>query len=629
MIITRIKANNVLKYETLDLQLPASGLIAISGPNESGKSSIGEAVCFALFGRTFSIAREEIEKVVRWGENHCAVTLDFTIDEQPYELSRFLDRDGNHSAKLVLAGEPDPVARGIAQVDEKLGEMLGFEYEQFVESFYLAQREITTPHPHSQAVKIMAGIAPMEHVVSDIEHEIRERRELMDEVQAECESVENEIDELGIEEGHLQALEHEKHDTVSQVERVQSTIDEMSTGLDTYCDNTSAAYKAMSARGRGKFFRFIFLMLALISGGVWALLTQGAHLPAAAELTKLLDVNLPQWQQIEIIWLAYAAAGFLVLFFYLWMRVSAKNRLIGRLHAEAGELATVLNAAREIDIDTSVDEEEEDAEVIDQEELDTDEAASQQADIPQRPELSDLQTLAPKIEVGEATARQVREYTEQELAWLKHVTELLSDEVKRLDDAVVGEQERLREAATLREVLAGMHDKRGEVLDRIELRNKSLELLNGAVSHLSNTFNRDIKELVARMLPLFTDNRYEHLQIDEDLTVRVFSNDKRDFMDLEEVSSGTQRQIMLALRLALSQKLLSRAVKGKQFAFLDEPFAFFDEERTRKAMVALSDLGEDIPQVWIVAQTFDENIEVDFEASLVCERDKNTLLLEA
>ena len=44
------------------------------------------------------------------------------------------------------------------------------------------------------------------------------------------------------------------------------------------------------------------------------------------------------------------------------------------------------------------------------------------------------------------------------------------------------------------------------------------------------------------MLPLFTDGRYEHLQIDDGLKVRVFSNDKRDFMDLEEVSSGTQRR---------------------------------------------------------------------------------------
>jgi exonuclease SbcC len=56
MIINRIRSEHVLKYAELDLHhLPQGGLIAISGPNESGKSTIGEIVCFALFGRTFSL----------------------------------------------------------------------------------------------------------------------------------------------------------------------------------------------------------------------------------------------------------------------------------------------------------------------------------------------------------------------------------------------------------------------------------------------------------------------------------------------------------------------------------------------------------------------------------------------
>ena len=54
MIINSVSAQNVLKYKSLDLHdLPAQGIIAVSGLNESGKSSIGETVCFALFGRTF------------------------------------------------------------------------------------------------------------------------------------------------------------------------------------------------------------------------------------------------------------------------------------------------------------------------------------------------------------------------------------------------------------------------------------------------------------------------------------------------------------------------------------------------------------------------------------------------
>ena len=64
MIIRSVHATNVLKYAELALDnLPATGLIAISGPNESGKSTIGETVCFALFGRTFSVPEDRLEKI--------------------------------------------------------------------------------------------------------------------------------------------------------------------------------------------------------------------------------------------------------------------------------------------------------------------------------------------------------------------------------------------------------------------------------------------------------------------------------------------------------------------------------------------------------------------------------------
>lgn len=629
MIISKIRAQNVLKYAELSIDLAEKGLIAISGQNESGKSSIGETVCFALFGRTFSIAPDEIHKVVRWGENHCAVTLNFSVESSHYVLSRFLDRDGNHSAKLSMLDEPEvPIARGVQSVADALFEVLGFEYEEFVESFYLAQREITTPHPHSQAVKIMAGMAPLEQVVKGLNGEIAEREELLGEVKAEWDAVDRDVKALGIQEGYMPKLEGDRHQTGEQLNDINGLIEEIATGVETCTTNTSLVYQAQSAKGRNGFLRFVVLLLALAAAAVWGLLTYAPDLPQAAMARDLLVQYVPQWEPAKSLWIAYAAATLGVLFLLLWIRGAGLKRRIRQLREESNQLGDILARAREIDIEDQVEAHEESTTDGDHAE----DALEDDADVlvaPERPEYAEFESLRSMLERGEATARMAREYSDRELGWLEYVADRLSSQIDELDAEIEEEQTRVQEAIDLSDVLTGLTDKREEVEQRIEDRRRGLELLHGAIAHLSNNFNRDVKDLVARMLPLFTDGRYEHLQIDQDLKVRVFSNDKRDFMVLEEVSSGTQRQIMLALRLALSKKLLSRTVKGKQFAFLDEPFAFFDQERTRRALHALADLGDDISQVWIVAQDFPDNCEVTFDTKINCERASDTLIAEA
>jgi exonuclease SbcC len=121
---------------------------------------------------------------------------------------------------------------------------------------------------------------------------------------------------------------------------------------------------------------------------------------------------------------------------------------------------------------------------------------------------------------------------------------------------------------------------------------------------MTDRFNEHLRSLVSRNLPRFTNGRYEYLQVGDDLQVRVYSNEKRSFLDLEEISSGTQRQITLALRLALAQEQMSRIAKDRQFAFLDEPFAFFDDTRMRGALRLLPELSDHITQHWVVAQRF-------------------------
>lgn len=52
LTVTRLEAHNFVPYEELDLVLPTHGLTLVTGANGSGKSSITEAICWALYGFT-------------------------------------------------------------------------------------------------------------------------------------------------------------------------------------------------------------------------------------------------------------------------------------------------------------------------------------------------------------------------------------------------------------------------------------------------------------------------------------------------------------------------------------------------------------------------------------------------
>ena len=96
MIITHLRAENFLKYAELEFSdLPASGLIAAGGPNDSGKSTIGETIYFALFVRTYAVNADTPGKLIRWGQPRCNVSVDFRgKHDRAYRISRHLNAEG-------------------------------------------------------------------------------------------------------------------------------------------------------------------------------------------------------------------------------------------------------------------------------------------------------------------------------------------------------------------------------------------------------------------------------------------------------------------------------------------------------------------------------------------------------
>ncbi len=592
MIITGITAENLLKYGRLELdELPARGMIAVSGLNESGKSTIGETICFVLFGRTFSVEPDELDKVIRWGENDCRATLRFRLQEgAEYELERSLDRKGNHGVRLQREGEQEPMATGVRPVEEAVKRLLGYGFEEYVESFYLAQREITAPHPHSDAVKRMAGLSDLETVTDEFVREIELQQQMIEADVEGIAGVEDALTALDIREERMESLQQEREAAGSAEQEMRQHMDRLRSAADSYDEQVPMLPQLERKRYGSGLAAMLLLIVTVFTLVLWALFDLGSGAVKTALVFGLL------------------APPLLGLMLFYGQQINALRR-------QAEQLAECVASGHRFA--KGIGEHEPAANEVEHPGLDTS-AASVEL------ETGEITELCQRIRTLEAKPEEVIWALSRELDWMESGLQYCGERVQQLDSDLAEERERLEEAARLRQKREDLERNLSAHQQQVLLRERALELLTGAAQQLSQRFNRDLQDLVGRTLPLFTEGRYEHLQVDEALTVRAFSSEKRDFIDLEEVSSGTQRQIMLALRLALSQELVNRTAARDQFVFLDEPFAFFDAERTRSALRSLPELSDQLGQIWIVAQQFPDD--EPFALSIQCEREQDTLV---
>lgn len=131
----------------------ASGIFAIIGKTGAGKTTILDAVCLALFGRTprvkVSGAENEVMSKNRGG---CMAEIVFENNGKVY-LSRFEQRRARNRPDGALQsvqrsvqelGNPATLVTMIRDVEAKVTEYLGMDYEQFMRSVMLAQGQFNT-----------------------------------------------------------------------------------------------------------------------------------------------------------------------------------------------------------------------------------------------------------------------------------------------------------------------------------------------------------------------------------------------------------------------------------------------------------------------------------------------------
>jgi len=146
MIIRSLYARNFMKYEELSIaEFPRSGVIGIIGDNESGKTTILEAITLALFGRTLKADEQSYARLVYWKDSEMEVRLTFEVDEEIYRIWRRYDRGGGKEALLyrIVDDREELITQGLGPVNDRLETLFPIKFDVCRQSFYLGQKELS------------------------------------------------------------------------------------------------------------------------------------------------------------------------------------------------------------------------------------------------------------------------------------------------------------------------------------------------------------------------------------------------------------------------------------------------------------------------------------------------------
>lgn len=141
MILKRLKLENFRSFAHADLVLSEQQNYVV-GNNWQGKSSLVEAIAFALFGadafpRRVAGSAVRAEHLVSDGAQRGAVELMFVVGDDEYAIKRGLPR-----STVTLHCDGKPIASGKRPVEEKLADLLAVDAKFFSNVFYADQDEL-------------------------------------------------------------------------------------------------------------------------------------------------------------------------------------------------------------------------------------------------------------------------------------------------------------------------------------------------------------------------------------------------------------------------------------------------------------------------------------------------------
>ena len=127
----------------IEVDFTGVDVFALTGPTGSGKTTILDGICFALFGSVPRHGGRDVAPIITQGLNEAAVALEFLVGDQKHTVARLVRKNPKgktaNTDEATLERDGQVLANGADAVTNEVKKLLGLDFEQFTTCVLLPQ----------------------------------------------------------------------------------------------------------------------------------------------------------------------------------------------------------------------------------------------------------------------------------------------------------------------------------------------------------------------------------------------------------------------------------------------------------------------------------------------------------
>lgn len=184
MILNKLELVNFKKYTNKTFTFD-EGLVGIIGKNGSGKSTIFEAILFALYGELLSRGSKELIRNSKAAETaSVSVALEFKFEDFTYKVIREF-RGKSLSANAKFYKNEELVTTGAREVTSSIVKLVKMGRDSFMHTLFASQKELTSlsnlkPEDRKKMIRKLLGLEKIDAIETMLVEESRELKKEID-----------------------------------------------------------------------------------------------------------------------------------------------------------------------------------------------------------------------------------------------------------------------------------------------------------------------------------------------------------------------------------------------------------------------------------------------------------------